>query len=111
MSEFSLPDYAAVHRKLALPVVNHEGVLLQQMGIIHFHSDQEISDLMIEMSTLSSGMFKIALFHFSQNEELLQLVPFETAKQLRLREDLEHLGMQSFWVDGTTYHIGLLFQA
>lgn len=112
MSELSLPDYAEGRQKLALPVVNFEGVPNSYaMGIIHFHSDQEISEMMVELSMLMEGVFKIALFTFSEAEESLVLIPFETAKTLRLREDLEHMGMQSFWVEGVSYHIGILVQS
>lgn len=109
MSEFSLPDYAAVHHKLALPVV--EGTSFpNSTGLIHFHSDQEISEMMVELSVLCPGSFRIALFTFTEDQQQLQLIPFETAKALRLNEDIEHLGMNAFWWEGTTYHVGILAQ-
>lgn len=111
MSEFSLPDYVARHQKLALPVVNADGTgYVPEMGIIHFESDQEISEMMVALSVLRSGMCKTALFTFTEGETALKLIPFDTAKALRLREDAEHMGMQAFVLDGITYHLGILAQ-
>lgn len=111
MSEFSLPDYAAIRHKLALPVVNAGGTdFLPGMGMIHFESDQEISEMMVELSTLTRGTFKMALFTFTDGESALRFIPFEEAKALKLRADAEPLGMQAFWLDGRTYHAGIWVQ-
>lgn len=111
MSEFSLPDYAARHQKLALPVVNAGGAdFVQGVGMIHFESDQEISEMMVELSAVTRGTFKMALFTFTEGESALQYIPFEEAKALKLRNDAEQLGMQAFWLDGRTYHAGIWVQ-
>ncbi|GAA4458596.1 hypothetical protein [Rurimicrobium arvi] len=110
MNELPLPDYAAAHHRLALPVLNAEGNPISgAWGLIHFESDQEISESMITLSLLYPGTFKTAFFIFSNDQESLILIPFDQAKRIRQSADAEYMGRHAYHLQEVTYHAGILY--